>query len=310
MSISQAIAPRPSARPFRMIKGVSSFLDLKDGVMAGSLPPGVDEDGIYYVDANNGDDENDGKSWDTAVATIDTAVDLWNALIDWSATPMRYGCIFVAPGVYAEAPSIPYYCYMIGCGWRGTDTAAEIHPTTGSCFTGTMLGTVFVNLRFEVNTAVDCLNIGICNNSGIIGCTFTNGAAVAANGLNTENCTHLWFEGNSVESGQTTGMAYGIYFGGGSNKFAHNVRIKNNDIFASTAGIFIQDTCTASQAIIGPGNSIWGAAKGIDDNNGTSRCYGNYISATDAIEHANSSTHCVGNHVSNNGTGAMETSGS
>lgn len=293
-------------------KGHSKLGDLENGHMAGTIPAGVDDDNIYYVDSNNGNDGNSGTSWGEAYATIDQAVDTWNATIDWGATPMRYGCIFIAPGVYAEAPSIPYYCYMIGTGIRGTDTSVEVHPTTGSCFTGTMLGTVFYNIRFETNEAVDCLNIGICNNSEVAYCTFTNGAAVAATALSTENCTHLNFHDNSIESGQTTGMNHGLYFGGGANKYAHNVRIHDNVFTCTTSAVWVQDTCTASEAWI-YNNYIYcssGTSKGIDDNGGVTNVMGNFISAKDAIEHANSATRCVGNHVSNDGTGAMETSGS
>jgi len=294
-------------------RGDAILGDLKNGYMAGSIPPGVDGDHIYYVDGNNGSDGNNGLAWEDAFATVDKAVDIWNATINWSATPMRYGCIFVSPDLYAAASSIPFYCYLIGTGVRGTDTMTEIHPTTGSCFTGTMLGTIFVNLRFEVDEAVDCLNIGICNNSAIIDCEFTNGAAVAATGLSTDNCTHLTMYGCSIGSGQLTGMNYGLYFQGGSNKFAHRIYVHDNTIFATTAGIWIQDTCTASEGMIGPGNMIHvsgATGKGIDDNNGGTVCWDNYITAYDAIEHAGGAAHTVGNHVVNNGTGAMEASGS
>jgi len=276
------------------------------------VPAGVDDQHIYYVDGHTGHDGNSGRSWGDAFATIDKAVDTWNAQINWSATPMRYGCIFIAPGLYAEAPSIPFYCWMIGTGTYGTDSEVEIHPTTGSCMTGTFLGTRIIGIRFEVNEAVDCLNIGICNNSEIAYCTFTNGAAVAATAVSTDNCTHLLFHHNHINSGQGTGMNYGLYFQGGDNKYAHNIRVFSNTFTCTTSAVWIQDTCTASEAFICDNyiRCTGGSSKGIDDNNGTSFCAGNYISANDAIEHPHSTTHCVGNHVSNAGTGAMEVSGS
>lgn len=293
---------------YNLKQGVAALSDLEDGRQAGLFPVGVNN--VWYVDSTNGSDSYSGESWDDAFATVDAAITANNATIDWSTTPDRYNAIFIAPGVYAEnLTHFPYYCYVIGCGVRGTDTQTEIHPTTGSCFAGTMLGTIFINIRFEVNTAVPCLDVGICNNSQIIGCTFTNGAAVAATAVDTDNCTHLWVDDCDVESGQLTGMAYGFYFRGGSNKFAHNVRIRNTRIFASTAGVWIQDTCTATQCLIGPDVFIAGATKGIDDNNGGSYVFGNFITGTDAIEHANSSTQCVGNSVINDGTGAKEASG-
>jgi len=264
---------------------------------------------MWWVDQQGGNDSNDGKSADRAKQTIAAAVTARNADIDWSTwNEVLRDAIFLYPGVYAEnLTAFPYHCDVIGLGMRGTDTAAEIHPSTGICIAGTMLGTGLYNLRLETNSAGPILDVGICNNSRIQDCTFTNGAAVGATAVDTDNCTHLWFENNDVESGQTTGMAYGLYFRGGANKYAHNVRILANRIQCTTAGVFIQNTCTASQCIIAH-NLIYRPTKGIDDNNGGSICYGNFISASsDAIEHANSSTQCIDNRVINNATGAKET---
>jgi hypothetical protein len=287
--------------------------DLLDPDVLSLLFAGVDD--VWYVDSNNDGTgvSTDGLTWDTAFATVQEAITAHNATIDWTATPMRYGCIFVAPGVYDENLTPPYYCYVIGGGVRGTDTSAEIHPTTGSCLTGTLLGTVLINLRFETNEAVDCLNIGICNNSEIAHCVFTNGAAVAATALSTDNCTHLHFHHNYVESGQTTGMAHGLYFQGGSNKYAHNIHVHDNSIITSTTGVYIASNCTASEARIGPNNFIrctGAGSKGVDDNGGVTLVYGNWISAIDAIEHGGGAAYTVGNSVVNDGTGAKEAANS
>ena len=263
----------------------------------------------YFVDVQSGNDGNIGDNWNNALATIARAITLSNATIDWSATPKRYNAILIAPGVYPEAlTTLPYYCHVIGMGIRGTDTAAEIHPVTGSVMAGTGLGLHLQNLRLETNEALPILDFGICNNTIIEDCTFTNGAAVAATGIDTENCTHLTVQRCSFESGQTTGLAYGFYFRGGANKFAHNVRIQYNKVLTETAGIWIENTCTASQCVIGPGNFIARPVKGIDDNSGQSYVFDNFICASsDAIEHANSASHCVGNYVINDATGAVET---
>ena len=299
---------------YNLKSGAAYLGDLVDGYQAGTIPPGVDPDYIYYVNNNGlsgvlGSDSYSGKSWEDPFLTIGAARTAANARINWSYTPLLYACIFVAPGVYPELVSFPYYCYIIGTGVQGTDTAAEIHPTTGSCMSGTMLGTILYNLWFETNEAVDCLNVGVCNNSEVAGCTFANGAAVAATALSTDNCTHLHFHHNSVETGQTTGMNYGLYFQGGADKYAHNVRIYDNVFFCTTSAIWIQNTCTASQALA-VHNFMGGGTKPIDDNQGGLYCFENYISGTDAIEHAGGATFTVGNHVANAGTGAMEVSGS
>jgi hypothetical protein len=292
--------------------GIAGLGNLYDGYTAGTFPPGIDENSIWYVDSNMSA-TGDGYSWDTAFLTVQEAITAHNALIDWSATPMRYGVIFVAPGVYAENLTPPYYCYVIGTGIRGTDTSAEIHPATGVCVTGTLLGTIFYNLWFEVNEAVDCLDIGICNNSEVAGCVFTNGAAVAATALSTDNCTHLHFHHNYVQSGQTTGMKHGLYFQGGDNKYAHNIHVHDNSIVTTDTGVYIAAGCTASEARIGPNNMIrcsGVASIGVDDNNGTSIVYGNWIRAVDAIEHEGGASYTIGNSVVNDGTGAKEAANS
>jgi hypothetical protein len=287
-------------------KGISFLSDLADGGAAHAIGPYGGFKKVYYVDTDYGSDGNDGSSWEKALKTYLRARTLSNATVDWAHNAYRYNAIVLSPGVYTvTSEAFPYYCWVIGTGVRGTDTSTEFHPATAACFAGTMLGTVLYNLRLEVDQAVDCLNVGTCNNSAVIGCTFTNGAAVAATAMSTDNCTHLEFAYNDVESGQTTGMAYGLYFQGGSNKYAHNVKIHHNNIFCDTAGIWIQDTCTASQAKIYE-NFIAKPAKGIDDNNGNSYCWNNRICATDGIEHANTATQCVGNQVNEAGTTTWE----
>lgn len=304
--------PQPQ-KSYNLKNGIAGLGNLYDGFTAGTYPVAVDEDHIWYVDSNTSASAQDGKSWDTAYDTIQEAITANNATIDWTATPMRYGAIYVAPGVYAENLTPCYYCYIIGGGVRGTDTSAEIHPTSGSCLTGTLLGTVLYNLRFETDEATDCLNIGICNNSEIAGCVFTNGAAVAATALSTDNCTHLHFHHNWVESGQTTGMKHGLYFQGGANKYAHNIHVHDNSIITTDTGVYIAAGCTASEARIGDGNMIrcsGGSSKGVDDNQGGSVVYGNWISAVDAIEHAGGASFTIGNSVVNNATGAKEAANS
>lgn len=269
---------------------------------------------VYYVSANDGSDSlYDGLSPDEPKATIQAAITLSNATIDWSATPKKYNFIIVEPGVYAENLTPPYYCAIIGAGVRGTDTAAEIHPTTGSAITGTFLGTVLYNLRLEGDVAsTPILNLGVCNNSLIQSCEFSAGANVAGiAAIDTDNCTHLVVRDCDFTSGQLTNLGYAGYHRGGANKFAHNVRWLNNRIWAATAGIWIQNTCTATQALA-MGNMIVmdASGKGIDDNNGGMRCVGNFImtgASGDAIEHAGGAAFTTFNQVNVNGTAAQET---
>lgn len=225
----------------------------------------------YFVSANDGNDNNAGTSPDKPVATIQAAIDLANTLIDWSAVPMKRQVIWVEPGVYAENLTPAYYCDIVGLGIRGTDQMAEVNPASGSAMTGTLLGSGFHNMRFEGKTAsTPIFDIGIGNNSVFHKCCFALGANVAGvAAIDTENATHLTIEECNFESGQLQNLAYAIYHRGGADKFAHNCRYIRNIIFAATAGIWIQSTCTASQAVALENNIIVdGTGKGIDGSNG------------------------------------------
>lgn len=273
---------------------------------------------VYYVDGTNGNDANDGSSWERAKATYLAARTLSNATIDWSATPKRYNAIFVAPGVYTETIYPPYYCHTVGTGIMGTDTAVEFHPAAGSAIvypdlTGaTALGSGFYNIRFEAETAVPVVFLGIANNSIFHNCEFVKGiAGLATQGLRVQTATHFQVVNCRFISG-VANFAEGIVFDhdplATGDKFVHSCQIKGNDIWAVTAGIRIDQHNVASGCLI-QDNFIARPAKGIDDNNGNSYCVNNWISATDAIEHANTATQCIANHVINVATGAIETTG-
>ena len=267
---------------------------------------------VWYVDKNhpNTSDSNDGLSWERPLTTIGAARTKNNATIDWADDAYPLNTILVAPGVYAEQIGGLYYVRLIGTGTRGTDGMAEVSLTGYSALAGTMLNAYIYNMHFECDTQdTPIVDGGIVNSTWFERCTFALGANVSGvAGIDTDNSTHLTVLNCSFESGQAQNLAYGIYARGGANKYLHQARIHYNVIQAATAGIWIQDTCTASGCEI-RGNTIYRPTKGIDDNSGTSYCIDNFISASsDAIEHANSSTQCIGNHVINNATGAKEAS--
>jgi len=277
----------------------------------------------YYVSKNDGNTRNAGTNPGKPLSTIQAAIDKANALIDWSATPIKRQIIWVEPGVYAENLTPAYYCDIVGLGIRGTDQMAEIHPTTGDCFAGTFLGTGLHNLRLEVDAQDACmLDLGICNNSIIRACEFALGANVTGVvGIDTENCTHLVVEDCDFESGQLQDMAYAIYHRGGADKFAHNCRYRGNRIFAQTVGIYIASNCTASECVIGgPGKDgnfihVAGTGTGIDgfgggaDTGGQAIAINNHIiivGAGDAI-HGLAAGKKLMNRTLVNGSYALET---
>ena len=104
---------------FRWIKYIYEWCKNKAQVLSGNAfgyyPPynqGVD----YYVDGENGDDDNNGLSWAKAVETIGRAIALNNAT--WVIR--AYNTIWVRPGVYPEFDlPLPLFCHLIGLGVRG-----------------------------------------------------------------------------------------------------------------------------------------------------------------------------------------------
>lgn len=255
-------------------------------------------DGVqYFVDWENGDNANDGLSWAKAVKTIGQAITLNNAT--WLIR--KYNTIWVKPGVYPEFNlPLPLFCHLIGLGVRGTDTMVEIHPVAGKgpIFTGNSQGTHLANLWLEIedaNTAI--IDAGVLSSAVIEHCTFRKGAdVVGMTGIETDDSHLLEVRHCSFESG-VTDFAYGMYFRGGADKYLHNARIHDNVIFADV-GIWIEGTCTASEAVI-QHNKIIAGSIGVDDNQGGSYVIENFISSLlgDAIDHAGDAGHTVGNRI-------------
>lgn len=269
----------------------------------------------FYVDRKhpNASDSNVGTDPYAPFLTVQAAINASNALIDWGDAHgglLSYSTIWVAPGLYAENLTPAYFCHIIGTGNLGTDSAAEIHPATGSALAGTGLNLHLANLRFETETAVPVINFGICNNTIIEGCEIIKGiAGLATIGIDFDNVSHLQLLGNHFVSG-VANLATGLYFDGGANQFLHASRIIGNHIYAATTGIHIEADCTATNTLIAHNHIIGRPATGINDLSGLTWCNDNWITATaDAINHANSATRCIANHVLDAAVGAVEAAG-
>jgi hypothetical protein len=275
---------------------------------------------VYYVDQRV-TTSGDGRTWDDAFDTIAEAITASNDDITWSDTPWNVdNWILIAQGEYAEAlTSLPYSAHMVGMGNAGTDGAVEIHPASGACMAGTGLDLTIFNIRFEVTGATPALDFGICNNVIIEHCEIVCGiAGTGTHGISTENATHLQVRNCSFQfGGASGGWDYGIYAAGGANKYLHHCRIEDNEILGldpAGTGIFIQNTCTASNTVIARNIIVAsGAGTGIDcDYTGSCYLVDNRIivgSGGDAIAHAGGNTKMVGNIVNLNGTCAYEPTG-
>ena len=273
---------------------------------------------IYFVDKKNGSDTNSGLSWAEAVATIAKAIALSNASIDWAGDPWLVdNYIIIAPGLYKEnLVSVPHSCHVIGLGVHGTDTPVEIHPDSGKAIAvATAVGVHFYNIRFEATGAVPIIDFGICNNVIFENCQFAPAGAGVTCYIETDNCSHLQIVNCQFMSGLGTPViTNGLHFKGGADKYLFAAQIKNNIISGIKSGgtaINVASNCTASETVIKDNVIIVpGAGKGIDDNNGDTRCIGNKIfvgSGGDCIEHAGGNANLIGNLCNLNGTVTWET---
>jgi len=267
---------------------------------------------IYFVDKKNGLDTNSGLSWDEAVKTIAKAIEKSNATIDWAGDPWLVdNYIIIAPGLYKEnLESVPHSCHMIGLGVHGTDTPVEIHPDTGKAIAvATAVGVHFYNIRFEATGVIPIIDFGICNNVIFENCQFSPAGAGVTCYIETDNCSYLQIINCQFFSGLGTPViTNGLHFKGGADKFLHAAQIINNIISGIKSGgtaINIAAACTATETIIKDNVIIVpGAGKGIDDNNGNTRCIGNriFVGANgDCIDHAGGDKMLMGNLVNVNG---------
>jgi len=206
---------------------------------------------VYYVEANAGNDNNDGLSWDKAKKTLASAITASNANIaagsrGWAAR----NTIFIKGDSVAEDLTVPpVKCNVIGCGSNDADRKSEIkgeHAWTGS---GTLMSSGFFNIQFVNDDA-----------SAIF--TIANLA-----GLYFENCDFI-AEADSIAAIKITGDT-------GHDLIVNNCRFRvdsANDPF-DTSAIQIETTTTFFNLVIE--NSYVEGNKGIYI--ATTNCYDSFI---------------------------------
>lgn len=238
---------------------------------------------IYFVDGNNGDDDNDGLSWENAFETITQAITAHTAYRATRAGQSVDTWIMIAPATYQEnITTLPFSCHMIGLGHIGTDKATIIHPESGIAMAGTCSGLHLYNIRFLGNGVGDICDFDILNCSIIENCQFVPEGANMAAALSFNDCKETIIRNNRITTGAAYYVNYGIKFNGGADKYCHNTIIEDNQMVgavkATGTGIYIQNTCTATGAVIRRNRIILaGAGKGIDDNSDGAMVYDNYV---------------------------------
>jgi len=238
---------------------------------------------IWFVDGNNGDNENDGLSWANAKKTITAAITAHTAYRATRAGESVDTYIIIAPATYVEnIETLPFSCHMIGLGHIGTDKATEIRPTTGIAMAGICSGLHLYNIRFVGKGSGDICDFNILNCSIIENCQFVPDGAAMAAALSFNDCKETIIKNNRFTTGAALYCDYGIKFNGGADKYCHNSIIEDNQIVnavkAAGTGIYIQNTCTATGAVIRRNRiHLAGAGVGIDDNNDNALVYDNYV---------------------------------
>ena len=140
------------------------------------------QDNLYYfVDVRNGSDSYNGTSPDEPLATIEAAITLANAKVNWSGSPWGVRCvIIIAPGTYAEnLTALPWGATLIGCGHdiRDAQTGVKVKPASGVPVSVTScINNAFYNLCFESTSTSKAFNTTNCNNNVFVNCRFSGAA--------------------------------------------------------------------------------------------------------------------------------------
>jgi hypothetical protein len=186
---------------------VGTSINVEGAVTGGNLVQ------AYFVDAESGDDANNGMSWDEAFATIQAAVDAASAGAK----------VYVAPGAYDETVSVDKALALIGVGTRGS---VYIEPSTlgaeGMQVTADDVTLINVGVAGEA-TADYALRVGSQTASPdrfrAVSCKFEGptGAVVVLKGAGDalfEDCEFTWGGSGILFDDNDDGFATQIYVQG------------------------------------------------------------------------------------------------
>lgn len=279
--------------------------------VVGNLPFSLNAN-YYFVDGANGQTGTDGLTRATALTTIEAAVTLMNARIDWAVSPWaRRDVLVIAPGTYAEnLTSLPYGCTVFGLGHdlRDAQNGVKIKPATGAAVdVDSIINTAFYNIHFETaetDASDRVLDSTIINNSLFHNCRFSGPAETAtAVGVYTSDVTAtdwMFCEFDSCDIGMDA-----VYVDA-DDKFAHNWLYQCRFTQCDSVGLRISTNLVGPSSIV-ERCSFLGAGQtmgiGIDDNSALLDLVSCYITATDPVQGCRSANGCYGNGSLLNGSG-------
>jgi hypothetical protein len=200
---------------------------------------------VYFIDAENGVDTNDGKTWATAFKTLEKCFGNTTgnkvARDDYSDDAAYY--VFVAPGTYA--PTLPLRLYghgmhVIGLGTPGTDSGVNITDTAA---VGASNGLVLLaganssieNIQFNMTTDIPAVSIIKFDNSYIDSCVFNSisSACTKAIWMMDLRCTEIVNCTFGVAGGC---FAYAFYSTTGADQYLIDSYIHHNRIYSAVSG--------------------------------------------------------------------------
>jgi hypothetical protein len=197
---------------------------------------------FFYVDGTNGDDNNDGRSWGTAVATIQKALDL--ARYDASGSLIytdkeRHKFVFVRPGHYNEQVLFSgYNIHLIGLGavpgkdW-GTPSLNYDGAVADTCVLGfSGSGCSFHNFHVYCDGAFPAIYVVNGDNNLFSDIVIEGDGANCTYGMYMNSMKGSWIRSCIIHGFVTAGIAVI----GGSNRYFIHGGIEGNQLHSDVAG--------------------------------------------------------------------------
>ena len=216
---------------------------------------------VVFVDAVNGNDANDGRSWESAKQTIQAGVNLARYLPGTTTiddTKDHHAYVFVAPGQYNEQVLFSgFNIHLIGM-TGGNELSNKDYGVTinydgavaATCVLGfTGAGIEIANITIHCNQAIPAMYIPSPGDGCLIrNCYFTgNDAKTSTYAIQGDIKTSVIRD--CLIEGFTTGIEIGGNAGGGG-AWAYNSRIQGNFITKCTNGILIPAGAVAGQTMV------------------------------------------------------------
>lgn len=206
---------------------------------------GFKEEEKYYVDAVNGNDENDGLSWETAFATIQKGVNTARYIkgtttIDSGKDHHKY--VFIAPGQYNEQVLFSgYNIHVIGMTYKlgNVDYGVVVNKdeaVTSTCVFGfTGAGIEIANIQVRNAAAIPTMwSPTPGDGCWVHDCVLDGDDTNATYGIQMADCRHSIIENNKVFNMVTAGISVGS-----NGAWFRNSQVRGNHV-AGSQGIGIE----------------------------------------------------------------------